>query len=322
MDAASISQEPVPVSIEPTSEKPFPQPPEPMLTVMRPIPFPGNTVDIIESASFSIKSAAVSTEPVSAQPIYDSMDPVPVLVNPLSVTLQAPPAEDKEEKSRTMISREVQVECPHLLMWKKYDDQLMEKICVAPRDLESLDLSSQPLEEEPPGPCDPEHKLKSFNTDFLTDAKAGSTLFSFPMTGCKCTSCLPFFYDHSRNGRSKTNKDFKALQQLQSQKVQVNVQDYVIMSGNQSGTVHYVGHLDNSGTAGAVFLGLELDEPSGMHNGVFKGKRYYQCFKDCGLFVPIHKVYYRIRNKQKKTAPSPPVSAPPGLTLSSGSQHR
>ncbi|XP_066544839.1 uncharacterized protein LOC136712274 [Amia ocellicauda] len=168
----------------------------------------------------------------------------------------------------------------------------------------------------PPGPFEnqtpPEHlqslshrgnNQKSHSAVFHRDSSLGWSLFPFPMIGCKCTSCLCFFSRHVK-GRKHNAKEFKSLLNFQRKKVQVSIQDYIIVNGNQSGTVHYIGHLDDAGTANAVFLGVELDEQSGTHDGVFKGKRYYQCFDNCGHFVPVHEVCYRISRKRRSSTGS------------------
>ncbi|XP_062900564.1 uncharacterized protein LOC134344531 [Mobula hypostoma] len=143
--------------------------------------------------------------------------------------------------------------------------------------------------------------------DFLVDATLSSSVFPFPMVGCQCSSCVSFFNNYKltthRNGH---DKEIKPLLHFQRQKLPINVNDYVIVNGNKSGTARYVGHLDSSGMANAVFVGVELDEPSGKHDGVFEGKRYFQCYENFAIFVPVHEIFYVINRKPKKSI-SPPA---------------
>ncbi|XP_051872783.1 CAP-Gly domain-containing linker protein 4-like isoform X2 [Pristis pectinata] len=106
-----------------------------------------------------------------------------------------------------------------------------------------------------------------------------------------------------RNGH---DKEIKPLLHFQRQKLPINVNDYVIVNGNKSGTARYVGHLDSSGMANAVFVGIELDEPHGKHDGIFEGKRYFQCYENFAIFVPMHEIFYVINRKPKKSI-SPPA---------------
>ncbi|XP_072911082.1 uncharacterized protein [Hemitrygon akajei] len=144
--------------------------------------------------------------------------------------------------------------------------------------------------------------------DYLVDATLSSSVFPFPMVGCQCSSCVSFFTNYKLTSRRNGHdKEIKPLLHFQRQKLPINVNDYVIVNGNKSGTARYVGHLDSSGMANAVFVGVELDEPSGKHDGVFEGKRYFQCYENFAIFVPVHEIFYVINRKPKKSI-SPPAS--------------
>ncbi|XP_060681620.1 uncharacterized protein LOC132816157 isoform X1 [Hemiscyllium ocellatum] len=148
---------------------------------------------------------------------------------------------------------------------------------------------------------------KARRPDFQVDASLSCSIFPFPLVGCQCSSCISFFGNYKlTNGRNGHEKDkIKTLLHLQRQKLPIDINDYVIVNGNKSGTARYVGHLDGSGMANAVFVGVELDEPSGQHNGTFAGKRYFQCYENFAIFVPVHEIFYVINRKPKKSI-SPP----------------
>ncbi|XP_078280324.1 uncharacterized protein LOC144607385 [Rhinoraja longicauda] len=155
---------------------------------------------------------------------------------------------------------------------------------------------------------------KPRSPDFLVDATLSSSVFPFPMVGCQCSSCVSFFSNYKLTSRRNGHdKEIKPLLHFQRQKLPISVNDYVIVNGNKSGTARYVGHLDNSGMANAVFVGVELDEPSGKHDGIFEGKRYFQCYENFAIFVPVHEIFYVINRKPKKSI------SPPGLR---SAQHR
>ncbi|XP_048405903.2 uncharacterized protein LOC125461304 isoform X2 [Stegostoma tigrinum] len=144
---------------------------------------------------------------------------------------------------------------------------------------------------------------KARSPDFLVDATLSCSIFPFPLVGCQCSSCSSFFSNYKlTNGRNGHERDkIKTLLYLQRQKLPININDYVIVNGNKSGTARYVGHLDGSGMANAVFVGVELDEPSGQHDGTFRGKRYFQCYENFAIFVPVHEIFYVISKKPKKS---------------------
>ncbi|XP_078087794.1 uncharacterized protein LOC144505537 [Mustelus asterias] len=146
--------------------------------------------------------------------------------------------------------------------------------------------------------------------DYQLDASLSCSVFPFPMVGCQCSSCGSFFSSYKQtNGHSDHDKEMELLLHLQRQKLPININDYVIVNGNKSGTAHYVGHLDGSGMANAVFVGVELDEPSGQHDGTFEGKRYFQCYENFAIFVPVHEIFYVINKKPKKSIPAPTPSS-------------
>ncbi|XP_076804212.1 uncharacterized protein LOC143448378 [Clavelina lepadiformis] len=56
------------------------------------------------------------------------------------------------------------------------------------------------------------------------------------------------------------------------------------------GTVRYKGHLN--GEAGE-WVGVELEYPLGKHNGCWRGREYFKCPSDCGLFTHACNIRFR-----------------------------
>ena len=63
-----------------------------------------------------------------------------------------------------------------------------------------------------------------------------------------------------------------------------HIKDRVIVDGTLRGTIRFIGKASFSPVAVA---GVELDVPVGNTDGSFKGKRYFECAADYGLFSPI-----------------------------------
>ena len=61
-----------------------------------------------------------------------------------------------------------------------------------------------------------------------------------------------------------------------------DVSDRVLVHGKLSGTVAFVG---STKFADGQWVGIILDRPLGKNNGTVKGEEYFQCDKDCGIFV-------------------------------------
>ncbi|XP_059496010.1 uncharacterized protein LOC125461304 isoform X3 [Stegostoma tigrinum] len=235
------------------------------------------------------------------------------------------------------VSREVQVECPKLLMQKRCEEELMETLLLNSRLTEGLghawnqieqlsDRLRQTERQEPQEILSMENVYHGQDTRSTADGKARDRE-QIP-TACRCGSQDTVLTSYREEGhvRQQTNRTDEGRSrkhlvsctlptkkgQLQSashedtpkarrQKLPININDYVIVNGNKSGTARYVGHLDGSGMANAVFVGVELDEPSGQHDGTFRGKRYFQCYENFAIFVPVHEIFYVISKKPKKS---------------------
>ncbi|XP_067908198.1 uncharacterized protein [Heterodontus francisci] len=364
--------------------------------------------------SSSAQSASQTTEPISCKEAEQIMIQVSpreahhkldqeVLAKPVSTPQNVESPLQPVHRHKSTVSREVQVECPKLLMQKRCEEQLMETLLLNSRLTEDLGNAwhqiellrsrlrqsekQQPQEilsmeymhhENGTGrrgdsrPCDAEpittacrcvsqasrqdtgrashreerrfkeetnttdqgrqrkllinctlptkegqlqptshdNATKARSPDFLIDATLSCSVFPFPMVGCQCSSCISFFSKYKlTSGRNGHEKEIKSLLHLQRQKLPINVNDYVIVNGNRSGTARYIGHLDSSGMANAVFVGVELDEPSGQHDGTFEGKRYFQCYENFAIFVPVHEIFYVINKKPKKSISAPTLGS-------------
>jgi dynactin complex subunit len=79
----------------------------------------------------------------------------------------------------------------------------------------------------------------------------------------------------------------------------------------QKVVIHDTGRKNNDGRTGwaryvgltcygkGEWIGIELDTPSGSHDGLAKGKRYFQCPENCGVYV-----------QSRNVLPAPPHEVP------------
>ncbi|KAK7507882.1 hypothetical protein BaRGS_00000847 [Batillaria attramentaria] len=135
----------------------------------------------------------------------------------------------------------------------------------------------------------------------------GSVLYAEPLYGCKCTAC-----DEAMGGEIHASLAQSLNQELQkfpvNSKLQVQLGDHVVVKGERTGRIRYIGHLDKIGQPNMVFVGLELDAPGleldapvGRHDGFFNGKRYFFCHKDHGIFLPLHDIVCKVQPKKSKS---------------------
>ncbi|XP_077997607.1 uncharacterized protein LOC144450770 [Glandiceps talaboti] len=118
---------------------------------------------------------------------------------------------------------------------------------------------------------------------------------SGPLQGCKCNSC----YSLDNNGMKRV-----PLQVLMDKNVVINhrrlpleLDDHVVVRGERTGYVRYIGHLDNVGSTHIIYVGLQLDSPVGRHDGFLNGKRYFWCHRNHGVFLPMQDVICVINKK-------------------------
>ncbi|XP_072364244.1 uncharacterized protein [Scyliorhinus torazame] len=265
------------------------------------------------------------------------------LAKPISPERKVEAPQKPVHRRKSTISREVQVECPKLLMQRRCEEQLMETLLLNSRLTQDLGNAWNQIEHlrdrlkhsEKHQP----QEILSMDCTYHENGtgKAGDSgphdRESASMA-CQCANqdsslasyreeqCIRELTNRTDDGRLRTHSLNCTLPtkegQLQTashaskarrQKLPININDYVIVNGNKSGTARYVGHLDGSGMANAVFVGVELDEPSGLHDGTFEGKRYFQCYENFAIFVPVHEIFYVINKKPKKSISPPTLSS-------------
>lgn len=54
---------------------------------------------------------------------------------------------------------------------------------------------------------------------------------------------------------------------------------------HRRGTISYIGPVAEIPGGIGSWIGITLDEPTGKNDGSVKGKRYFQCPNNCGVFV-------------------------------------
>jgi len=86
------------------------------------------------------------------------------------------------------------------------------------------------------------------------------------------------------------------------------VGDRVVLSGDRSGIIRWIGKLDSDYVTSEVFVGVQLDEPIGAHNGVFRGKRYFLCPDQHGVFVSKKVLLYVKSRCELNYRPLIPIS--------------
>lgn len=63
--------------------------------------------------------------------------------------------------------------------------------------------------------------------------------------------------------------------------------DRVLVNGVKTGTLRFVGTTE---FATGLWAGVELETPTGRHNGTVKGVMYFRCAKNYGIFVPVNRL--------------------------------
>ncbi|XP_053738675.1 CAP-Gly domain-containing linker protein 3 isoform X2 [Synchiropus splendidus] len=88
--------------------------------------------------------------------------------------------------------------------------------------------------------------------------------------------------------REKTLKKKKSSGvNLDPEGLNVEVGDEVLVAGQKHGTVRYFGKTD---FAPGFWVGVELDQPTGKHDGSVFGVRYFHCLPKYGVFAPPSRV--------------------------------
>ncbi len=61
-------------------------------------------------------------------------------------------------------------------------------------------------------------------------------------------------------------------------------------SDHRRGVVRYIGDIPEIPSGIGAWVGVELDEPTGKNDGTVKGKRYFECQANRGVFVRPERV--------------------------------
>lgn len=85
------------------------------------------------------------------------------------------------------------------------------------------------------------------------------------------------------------------------------------LKGNK-GYVRYVGTVESKDDV--IYVGVELDEPNGKHDGRVKGKRYFKCRDKHGYMAPTDTFELFGRSKKKSRRSSKVSKATPSRLVS------
>ncbi|KAK7112283.1 hypothetical protein V1264_011757 [Littorina saxatilis] len=186
-------------------------------------------------------------------------------------------------------------------------NQLARECCREQYQVET-DCDDTSMDERPQAPMDPPHSVivkRHYSLNGSSRSRLhcqfapvpGSVLYAEPLYGCKCTAC-----DEAMGGEIHASLAHTLNQDLPkfpvNSKLKVQLGDHVVIKGERTGRIRYIGHLDKIGQPNMVFVGLELDAPVGRHDGFFNGKRYFFCNKDHGIFLPLHDIVCKVQPKK------------------------
>ncbi|XP_030599450.1 CAP-Gly domain-containing linker protein 3 isoform X3 [Archocentrus centrarchus] len=87
--------------------------------------------------------------------------------------------------------------------------------------------------------------------------------------------------------REKAQKKKSSVASLDPEGMNVEVGDQVLVAGQKHGIVRYFGKTD---FAPGYWFGIELDQPTGKHDGSVFGVRYFSCLPKYGVFAPPSRV--------------------------------
>lgn len=88
-----------------------------------------------------------------------------------------------------------------------------------------------------------------------------------------------------KTGMTEQNSEF-GLETEEQIRQRIHVGDRCSVSpGDRRGVVRYIGLVPELVIPDFVWIGVELDEPVGKHNGMVGGKRYFNAAEKCGTFV-------------------------------------
>ncbi|XP_069390963.1 CAP-Gly domain-containing linker protein 3 isoform X1 [Paralichthys olivaceus] len=87
--------------------------------------------------------------------------------------------------------------------------------------------------------------------------------------------------------RAKAQRKKSSVASLDPEGMNVEVGDQVLVAGQKHGIVRFYGKTD---FAPGYWFGVELDQPTGKHDGSVFGVRYFSCLPKYGVFAPPSRV--------------------------------
>ncbi|XP_057694656.1 CAP-Gly domain-containing linker protein 3 [Corythoichthys intestinalis] len=87
--------------------------------------------------------------------------------------------------------------------------------------------------------------------------------------------------------KEKALKKKSSVVSLDPEGLNVEVGDQVLVAGQKNGIVRFFGKTD---FAPGLWFGVELDQPTGKHDGSVFGVRYFSCLPKYGVFAPPSRV--------------------------------
>nr|XP_046246092.1 CAP-Gly domain-containing linker protein 3 isoform X1 [Scatophagus argus] len=93
--------------------------------------------------------------------------------------------------------------------------------------------------------------------------------------------------DKEKKEREKAQRKKSSVASLDPEGLNVEVGDQVLVAGQKNGIVRYYGKTD---FAPGYWFGIELDQPTGKHDGSVFGVRYFSCLPKYGVFAPPSRV--------------------------------
>ncbi|XP_077579055.1 CAP-Gly domain-containing linker protein 3 [Stigmatopora nigra] len=87
--------------------------------------------------------------------------------------------------------------------------------------------------------------------------------------------------------KEKAPKKKSSVVSLDPEGLNVEVGDQVLVAGQKNGIVRFIGKTD---FAPGLWFGVELDQPTGKHDGSVFGVRYFSCLPKYGVFAPPSRV--------------------------------
>eukprot|EP00051_Salpingoeca_urceolata_P028202 m.485609 g.485609 ORF g.485609 m.485609 type:complete len:409 (-) comp23889_c0_seq1:338-1564(-) len=101
---------------------------------------------------------------------------------------------------------------------------------------------------------------------------------------CRCAACRALPKD-MRGGAHQLQQHSQLPSQRLHESVPFKIGDRCILADDRTGVIRWIGKFDAAYETPDVFVGVQLDEAVGLHDGMYKGKRYFRCKAPHGVFV-------------------------------------